>query len=100
IFNTCPLTFDGAYGLTKANHSIKYLQVIANNQDPHITKLLNENEDVLDHFYKVQCPFVLPYQRRLVVLYKLKHHLRATHKMSNSLVQKLVDDFKKKLNKN
>ncbi|CAF1213137.1 unnamed protein product [Rotaria sordida] len=87
IFNTCPLTFDGAYGLTKANHSIKFckhettrrielyfhftrkhqlkkiyaqrlVQAIANNQDPHITKLFNENEDVLDHFYKVQCPFV------------------------------------------
>ncbi|CAF1327633.1 unnamed protein product [Rotaria sordida] len=138
IFNTCPLTFDGAYGLTKANHSIKFcehettrrielyfhftrkhqlkklyaqrlVQAIANNQDPHITKLFNENEDVLDHFYKVQCPFVygnvntlnnsrrkvniLPCQHRLVVLYKLKHHLRATHKISNSLAQKLTSQF-------
>ncbi|CAF3883198.1 unnamed protein product [Rotaria sp. Silwood1] len=87
IFNTCPLTFDGAYGLTEANHSIKFckhettrrielyfhftrkhqlkkiyaqrlVQAIVNNEDPHIIKLFNENEDVLDHFYKVQCPFV------------------------------------------
>ncbi|CAF5003370.1 unnamed protein product, partial [Rotaria sp. Silwood1] len=145
IFNTCPLTFDGAYGLTEANHSIKFckhettrrielyfhftrkhqlkkiyaqrlVQAIVNNEDPHIIKLFNENEDVLDHFYKVQCPFVyenintlnysqqkvniLPCQHRLVVLYKLKHHLRVTHKISNSLAQKLVNEFKNKLNKN
>ncbi|CAF4207754.1 unnamed protein product [Rotaria sordida] len=53
----------------KKNYAQRLVQIIANNQDPHITKLLNENEDVLDHFYKVQCPFVLPYQRRLVVYF-------------------------------
>ncbi|CAF3809695.1 unnamed protein product [Rotaria sordida] len=145
IVDKCPLTFDGAYGLTKANHSIEFcergttrrielylhfvykhqlkkvyaqrlVQAIADNQDSRITKLFNENEDVIDHFYKVPCPFfygrvnsieytqrnvtIPSCQRRLVALYKLKRHLRINHKISNSSAQKLVDDFEKHRTKN
>ncbi|CAF1358880.1 unnamed protein product [Rotaria sordida] len=140
----CPLTFDGAYGLTKANHSMKFcehgktrqillyyhfmythelkkvyaqrlVRAVANHKDSRITKLFDENEDVINHFYKVSCPFFrkrvnsLKYngqnvtipscRRRSITLYRLECHLRFTHKISKSLAQKLVNDFKKKSNK-
>ncbi|CAF5144940.1 unnamed protein product, partial [Rotaria sp. Silwood1] len=30
---------------------------IVKNKDPMITKLFDENEDVINHFYKISCPF-------------------------------------------
>ncbi|CAF4857282.1 unnamed protein product [Rotaria sp. Silwood1] len=86
IFDECPLTFDGAYGLTQTNHSIELcehgnnrriglyyhfiykhqlkkfyaqhlVRAVVNNRDPGTTKLFDENEGVIDHFYKVSCPF-------------------------------------------
>ncbi|CAF3966544.1 unnamed protein product [Adineta steineri] len=81
----CPLTFDGAFGLTAANHSMDFcskskirpvglyyhfinkhelkpiyarclLKAISNNDDPKTTKLFNENEDVTNHVCKILCP--------------------------------------------
>ncbi|CAF0971488.1 unnamed protein product [Rotaria sordida] len=140
IFAECPLTFDGAYGLTQANHSIKFcehgkkrrvgiyqhflnkhklkevyaqrlIRAVADNQDPKITELFDGNEDVIDHFYRVQCPFTngrvhlpgyslqsisnVPCRRHLVPLNALKYHLRKYHHASQALAQKLLDDFKK-----
>ncbi|CAF4734529.1 unnamed protein product [Rotaria sp. Silwood1] len=144
IFDECPLTFDGAYGLTQANHSIELcehgnnrriglyyhfiykhqlkkfyaqhlVRAVVNNRDPGTTKLFDENEDVIDHFYKVSCPFFngrinstqysrqnvenVPCQRRSLPLRALKKHLQLYHKISKPLAQKLVDDFKANLNK-
>ncbi|CAF1141039.1 unnamed protein product [Rotaria sordida] len=140
IYDKCPLTFDGAYGLTNANHSIEFckhgktrrmqlyfhllhkhqlkkvyiqrlIQAIAENKDPRITKLFDKNEDVIDHSYKISCPFfhgrvnslkyngqnvtIPPCQRRFIVFHKLAYHLRHGHKISNELAQKLVEDLKK-----
>jgi hypothetical protein len=82
----CPLTFDGAYGLIKAKHSIdlcsnksvrrmqlyfhfinkhnlkaiyarRLVQAVANDQNPKTTKIFHGNADVIDHFYKTLCPF-------------------------------------------
>ncbi|CAF4039910.1 unnamed protein product [Rotaria sordida] len=145
MFNKCPLTFDGAYGLTKANHSIEFckhgttrrmalyrhfmykhklkkvyvkrlLRAIATNQDPRKIKLFKGNENVIDHFYNVPCPFfseqmnsskysrqnvtTIPCQLRLVPFNTFKRHLQRTHNISNSLAQKLHDDFKKNREKN
>ncbi|CAF1226409.1 unnamed protein product [Rotaria sordida] len=139
IFDECPLTFDGAYGLTQANHSIEFcdyeknyriglyqhfinkhklkevyaqrlIRAVADNQDPRITKLFNESEDVIDHFYKVLCPFFkgrinspeyrqknianIPCSRRIILFNALNHHLRFHHKISKTLAKKLVDHFK------
>ncbi|CAF5105245.1 unnamed protein product [Rotaria sp. Silwood1] len=120
IFGECPLTFNGAYGLTKANHSIEFSQrlvrAIVDDQDPRKTKLFDRNENVINHFYKVPCPFfyeqinsseytrqniaTVPCQLRLVTLHNFKQHLRLNHKISNLLAQKLVDSFKKSQAKN
>ncbi|CAF3647684.1 unnamed protein product [Rotaria sordida] len=140
IYDKCPLTFDGAYGLTNANHSIEFckhgktrrmqlyfhlfhkhqlkkvyiqrlIQAIAENKDPRITKLFDKNEDVIDHFYKISCPFfhgrvnslkysgqnvtISPCQRPFIVFHKLAYHLQHGHKISKELAQKLVEDLKK-----
>ncbi|CAF4419951.1 unnamed protein product [Rotaria sp. Silwood2] len=145
VFGKCPLTFDGAYGLTKANHSVKlceqrrtrrielyrhftqthllkqvYAQRLAeavdDNQNPRLLKLFDENEDVIDHFIKVPCPFfyerinsseytrrnaAIPSCRhRLVELNKLKRHLRLYHNISTSLARNIVDDFNESRIKN
>ncbi|CAF3878085.1 unnamed protein product [Rotaria sp. Silwood1] len=126
IFGECPLTFNGAYGLTKANHSIEFcehgttpqrlVRAIVDDQDPRKTKLFDRNENVINHFYKVPCPFfyeqinsseytrqniaTVPCQLRLVTLHNFKQHLRLNHKISNLLAQKLVDSFKKSQAKN
>jgi len=39
-------------------------------------------------------------RRRLVAFHRLAYHLQVTHKMSNSLAQKLFDDFKRNRTKN
>ncbi|CAF3263194.1 unnamed protein product, partial [Rotaria sp. Silwood2] len=115
IVNKCSLTFNGAYGFTKANHSIEFLyaqrlvRAAADNQDSRITKLCDGNENVLNPCSKVPCPFSsgrinlseytrenvvnVPGQRRLVPLNIFKGHLQFHHKISNSLAQKSVDDF-------
>jgi hypothetical protein len=141
----CPLTFDGAYGLTQSNHSIEFcahettrpielylhfmykhkikkiyaqrlVRAIVGNQDPRKTKLFDENENVINHSYKVPCPFysgernslkhsrrnvsIPPCQYRLIAFHRLTYHLQFTHKISKSLTQKLVDDLKKDRTKN
>ncbi|CAF3158205.1 unnamed protein product, partial [Rotaria sp. Silwood2] len=145
IVKKCSLTFDGAYGLTQANHSIEFcdhrttrrielylhfmykhrikkvyaqrlVRAVADNKDPRKTKLFDENENVIDHFYKVACPFfhgrinslkssqqnvmVSPCQRRLIAFNRLTYHLRHSHKISKSSAQKIVDGFKKDRAKN
>ncbi|CAF3843669.1 unnamed protein product [Rotaria sp. Silwood1] len=141
IYAKCPLTFDGAYGLTKTNHSIEFcehkttrrielyfhflythqlkkvcaerlIRAVADHKDSRITKLFDENEDVINHSYKVSCPFfhgqvnslkyngenviIPPCQRRFVTFHKLAYHLRLSHKISESLARQIVDDLKKK----
>ncbi|CAF1938300.1 unnamed protein product [Rotaria magnacalcarata] len=85
-FEKCPLTFDGAYSLTTASHSIRLcaartngrvnlymhlirvhrfkkvyakrlLQAVADGLDPRITKLFHENEDPIFRSCNVPCPF-------------------------------------------
>ncbi|CAF1478323.1 unnamed protein product, partial [Rotaria sordida] len=139
IVGECPLTFNGAYGLTKANHSIEFcdygknhriqlynhfikkhklkevcaqrlVQAIIDNQGSRMTKLFDENENVIDQSYNVLCPFTngqinlpgnsqhrgtrIPCRRRVVPLNVLKCHLQYHHNISNLLAQKLVDGFK------
>jgi len=82
----CPLTFDGAFGLTKEKHFIEFclkdngrkqnmwshfkqkhklkliyiqrlLQAIRNGQDPKTTKLFSENEVVIEPDRRYLCPF-------------------------------------------
>ncbi|CAF3923912.1 unnamed protein product [Rotaria sp. Silwood2] len=136
----CPLTFDGAYGLTKANHSVEFckhnttrlltlhlhfmnkhklksahsqrlIRAVVANQDPRKTKLFHRNENVINCFDNVPCPFfsgqmnssnytrqnetTMLCQLRLVSLNVFKRHLQRRHDISDSLAQKLFDDFKK-----
>ncbi|CAF3904693.1 unnamed protein product [Rotaria sp. Silwood1] len=145
IFRKCPLTFNGAYGLTEANHSIEFcehgktrrielyshfihkhqlkkiyvrrlVRAVVDDQDPRITKLFDGSENVINHFYKIPCPIccgqinsseytrqnivTVPCQPRLVPLHNFKQHLQHSHKISNSLAQKLVDSFKQNSTKN
>ncbi|CAF1065075.1 unnamed protein product [Adineta steineri] len=82
----CPLTFDGAFGLTAANHSVRFcsnkknrpiglyehfitkhrlqpiyirrlLKAISINEDPRTTKLFDESEEVVNQLFKIPCPF-------------------------------------------
>ncbi|CAM2724328.1 unnamed protein product [Rotaria socialis] len=84
-YGKCPLTFDGAFGLTQTNHSItlckheknhetvlyghfinkhrlkaacavSLVKAIADKQDPRITKLFDGNETVVNLKYSVLCP--------------------------------------------
>jgi len=86
LCNRCPLTFDGAFGLTKAKHSIQFCptdnsfrrnlvghfvqkhhiktvharrlyQAIKCGQNSKTTKLFRDNEDVIDHNRNIPCPF-------------------------------------------
>ncbi|CAF1208686.1 unnamed protein product [Rotaria sp. Silwood1] len=86
ISDECPLTFDGAYGLTQATHSIEFcehdktcqiglyqhfikkhklkevyaqrlMRAVADNKDSKTTKLFDGIENVIDHCYKVPGPF-------------------------------------------
>ncbi|CAF1065017.1 unnamed protein product [Adineta steineri] len=86
VHGSCPLTFDGAYGLTAANHSMHFcsnkpnrslvlyshflgkhelqpiyarrlVNAFSNNEDPKTTKLFSENEHVINHLCKIPCPF-------------------------------------------
>ncbi|CAF3390816.1 unnamed protein product [Rotaria sp. Silwood1] len=138
-FGQCPLKFDGAYGLTKAKHSIDFctnrrsrriglychfmgkhqlkagcarrlVGAIVKNKDPMITKLFDENEDVINHFYKISCPFHngminlfgcnkktishVPCRFRSVIFSTLKFHLKQYHHLSGELAQALVNYFK------
>jgi hypothetical protein len=85
IYPPCPLTFDGAFGLTKEKHSLELCPMDNNirrnlvghltwkhklkktyarrlhhavqyNKDPK-TKLFKEDEDVIDHERHSSCPF-------------------------------------------
>ena len=138
IVDKCPLTFDGAYGLTKANHSIEFcenkeikrmylfshfiwkhrikivyarrlMQALADEQDPRITKLFDENENVINEICKVQCPFFnkkmnssrntqgrvakVRCQHQSIALTSLKYHLIHHHRVARSLATKLVHSF-------
>jgi len=82
----CPLTFDGAFGLTRAKHSIEFcskdnrrkmnmwshfrqkhklklvhihrlLQAMRTGQDPKTTKLFSENEVIIEPDRRFVCPF-------------------------------------------
>jgi hypothetical protein len=82
----CPLIYDGAFGLTKAKHSIqlcpldramkrnllshfkqahklkgiharRLYQAVRNGLDPKTTKLFSENEIVVDYDRFIPCPF-------------------------------------------
>jgi hypothetical protein len=86
ILRQCPLTFDGAFGLTKEKHSLqlcpvdntvrrslvghfikkhkikksyahRLYQAVQHNQDPKTKKLFKENEDVIEREHHVSCPF-------------------------------------------
>jgi len=138
-FGQCPLTFDGAYGLTKAKHSVRFCSnektrpiglyahflskhelkpiyarrlvvAIAKERDPKTTKMFDENEnDVINHFYKVTCPFKngtinlfgykkkvlqVPCRHHLVIFTALKSHLKHYHHVPADLAQTLVNHFK------
>ncbi|CAF1216274.1 unnamed protein product [Adineta steineri] len=82
----CPLTFNGAFGLTIANHSMDFcskkktrpiglyghfinkhelkpiyarclLKAISNNEDPKTAKIFDENDHVIDRSSNIPCPF-------------------------------------------
>ncbi|CAF4080345.1 unnamed protein product [Adineta steineri] len=136
----CPLTFNGAFGLTAANHSMHFclnkktdliglydhflskhqlqsicirrlLRAISNNEDPKTTKLFNENEDVINHLYKMPCPFSKKMThlircpkkniKRVPCTYilsrntSLNWHLQYYHGASSSLARELVVQSKK-----
>jgi len=118
----CPLTFDGAYGISKDKHSIDFctnknqlrkmhlyahfvtkhrlksiyakrlIEAIVNKQDSMTTILFNENEDIINPFYKIECPLQkrirhlfgynqknlirVPCQTKYVTFHNLKSHLK------------------------
>ncbi|CAF1146684.1 unnamed protein product [Adineta steineri] len=135
----CPLTFNGAYGLTTANHSIHFcskkktrsvglyyhflnkhllqpiyarrlLKAISNNEDPKTTKLFDKNEDVINHLWKIPCPFsknminLFQYatkdikrascHRLDMTPYALNTHLQYYHHVPDSVAQTLVNQSK------
>ncbi|CAF4333107.1 unnamed protein product [Rotaria sp. Silwood2] len=85
-------------------------QAIAANKDPRKTKLFHRNENVIDCFNNVPCPFfseqmnssnytrqneaIMLCQLRLVPIPVFKRHLQLSHNISDSLAQKLYDDFR------
>ncbi|CAF3270524.1 unnamed protein product [Rotaria sp. Silwood2] len=69
-------------------------QAVINNQDPRITKLFNENDDVIDHLYRVPC------QHHKIAFSALKSHFRHYHHVSDAFAQDLFDCFEEIRNKN
>ncbi|CAF3668035.1 unnamed protein product [Adineta steineri] len=135
----CPLTFNGAFGLTTANHSVHFcskkktrsvglyyhfinkhelkpiyarclLKAISNNEDPKTTKLFDKNEDVINHLWKIPCPFsknminLFQYatkdikrtscHRLDMTPYALNTHLQYYHHVTESVAQTLVNQSK------
>ena len=82
----CPLTLNGAYGLSREKHSIdpcsdgklrpialyyhlifehklksiiaqRLIDAVVKNRDPMTTKLFDDHEDIIDHSSSIECPF-------------------------------------------
>ncbi|CAF1269372.1 unnamed protein product [Rotaria sp. Silwood1] len=145
VIGQCPLTFDGAYGLTEAKHSIKFcehtktrpirlynhfigkhrlkpyyarrlIRAIINNKEPKITKLFDENENVVYNLCKVSCPFTKkrillpglaqPIESKVqcrchkIPLNALKSHLRDYHHVSDAFAKDLFECMEEIRNNN
>ncbi len=134
----CPLTFDGAYGLTEAKHSVRFCSnkktrpiglyyhfinkhelkpiyarrlvvAIAKEHDPKTMKMFDENEEIINHSYKVTCPFnkgminLFGYKAKIlrvpcgyqpIIFTALNCHLKRYHHVPADLAQTLVNHFK------
>ena len=96
----------------KPVYARRLVEAIINEQDLITTKLFNDDEDIIDHFHKIPCPFNdgtmnllgynskkilrVPCPTESIVHYKLKTHLKTYHKLPASIAQ-IVHDHVKKL---
>jgi hypothetical protein len=140
----CPLTFNGAYGLSQSKHSIRLcsnknqrsrnlyhhfknkhqltlanarrlVQAMMKKQNPRTTKLFDDNEDIINHSYKIQCPFRkginhlfdshkitsirrVPCHCHPVPDYALERHLKYYHSLSEDLATKFTQYCRTKNN--
>jgi hypothetical protein len=139
ILLTRTVTFDGAFGLTKSRHSIRFcsadnshriglhahfinkhqlkitharrlVEAISNQQDSKTTNLFDENEDIINHFYRIPCSFKhrtinlpgynkrnisrVPCRCQSIIFHNLKCHLKHYHHISDDLARTLANHFK------
>jgi hypothetical protein len=95
----------------------RLVKAIATNQDPKTTKIFDENEDIINHFYRVPCPFNdglinlsefnkkinisrVPCRFQSIIFHGLKFHLKRYHHISDEVAQTLVKQFKENRMKN
>ncbi|CAF1048799.1 unnamed protein product [Rotaria sp. Silwood1] len=135
----CPLTFDGAFGLTKAKHLIRLcnsqtisqrilyshfvhihsieanyakrlIKAIQQGQDPKITKLFSDDEDIFNKNDKLVCPFYdsttnpfrchpkqipnIPCYFRWTNFQYFISHLITAHHLTKTAIKKIVDGYK------
>lgn len=135
------MTFNGVYGLSRSKHSFdlcssgKYrpiglyshflykhrfkpivarrlVDAIANNRDPKTTKLFDDDEDLIDHSTRIECPFRrgmihlfdcekekqsirrVPCARQSIPTLSLRSHLKHSHHLSEDLAAKLAQHCK------
>jgi hypothetical protein len=85
------------------------------NQNPRTTKLFDDNADVIDHSYRIECPFRkginhlfgshtktsitrVPCHCKPVPGCALKHHLKRYHHLSEDLAKKFTQHYRTKNN--
>ncbi|CAF1226178.1 unnamed protein product [Rotaria sordida] len=82
-------------------------RAVIKNQDLRITKLFDENDDVIDHLYRVPCPLTdgrinlrgydqpiesnIPCRHHKIPFSALKSHFRHYHHVSDAFAQDLFD---------
>ncbi len=106
--------FKNKHQLTLAT-ARRLVEAIAKKQNPRTTKLFDNNEDIIDHSYRIECPFrkgihylfdshkktsirrvpchCLPIPGRA-----LKHHLKRYHNLSEDLATKFTRHYRTKNN--
>jgi len=96
----------------KSIYAKRLIEAIVNKQDSMTTILFNENEDIINPFYKIECPLQkrirhlfgynqknlirVPCQTKYVTFHNLKSHLKNYHNVPDDLAQRFVQHFKHK----
>jgi hypothetical protein len=99
----------------KKIHAYRLHQAVKTGQNPKITKLFHENEDVIDHDRDIPCPFTsnminlvgccptqsrrIPCQSKPLATYRLVAHLRRYHGVTIGVAKSIVENYREKLSK-
>jgi hypothetical protein len=92
-------------------HARRLIEAIAKNQDPMTTKLFDDNDDIINHSYRIECPFrkgiihlfdcdkkkniiQVPCKRQSIIAGSLRSHLKYSHHLSKTLATKLAQHYK------